>query len=67
MSKKNPIKLTKDDMKQLMPAVYDVLLSDYAKASKAVLSAKTRLRNALARQQQINRAMFEIGYEVGSE
>lgn len=50
--------------KKKMPTVLEVLKSDYADISKKVMAAKTRLRNAKARQKTVNQAMTELGYSV---
>ena len=44
----------------------ELVKSEYVLSTKAVMSAKTRLRNAKDRQKSINRVMLELGYEVGS-
>lgn len=44
----------------------ELVKSEYAQSTKAVLSAKTRLRNARIRERTITRVMRELGYEVGS-
>lgn len=44
----------------------ELVKSEYVQATKSVLSAKTRLRNAQDRQNTIVRVMRELGYEVSS-
>jgi hypothetical protein len=44
----------------------ELVKSEYVLATKSVISAKTRLRNANDRQKTIMRVMRELGYEVGS-
>ena len=44
----------------------ELVKSEYVQATKSVLSAKTRLRNANDRQRTITRVMRELGYEVTS-
>ncbi len=44
----------------------ELVKSEYVLSTKAVLAAKTRLRNAKDRKKSITRVMRELGYEVGS-
>ena len=55
--------------KEIDPLVFtkELVKGEYVLATKSVLSAKTRLRNARDRQKSIMRVMRELGYEVGSE
>lgn len=50
--------------KSKMPTVREVMKSEYSKATKSVLSAKTRLRNAVAKKRVISKAMKELGYDT---
>ncbi len=44
----------------------ELVKSEYVLSTKAVISAKTRLRNAKDKQETVMRVMRELGYEVGS-
>lgn len=54
--------------KEIDPLLFtkELVKSEYVSSTKAVISAKTRLRNARIRERIIMRVMRELGYEVGS-
>jgi len=54
--------MKKDEIELLFTK--ELIKSEYVKATNAVISAKSRLRNAQTRRRLIKKSMFELGYNV---